>query len=153
IEPTEPYPPQRPTIRALFEKGCTMASRLHASRWVAAILLVAAVFATSAPAKAQIQMTSADGKIFKIGILAQPQLEDIDVFTSAAANNTEKSDNIFLRRIRLMANFTLSKQLTVFFDTDSPNLGKGNPDGSKNNADMFVQDVVITYAFSKEFQL
>ena len=130
-----------------------MASRVLASRWVAAILLVAAVFAASTPAKAQIQMTSADGKIFKIGILAQPQLEDIDVFTNAAGSNTEKSDNIFLRRIRLMGNFTLSKQLTVFFDTDSPNLGKGNPDGTKNNADMFIQDLIVTYAFSKEFQL
>ncbi|HEY4575450.1 MAG TPA: hypothetical protein VIJ26_15845, partial [Thermoanaerobaculia bacterium] len=122
-----------------------MASRLHASRWVA--ILLAASFAVSAPAAAQIQMSSADGKIFKFGILAQPQLEDIDVFTSAAGSNTEKSDNIFLRRIRLMGNFTLSKQLRVFFDTDSPNLGKGNPDGTKNNADMFIQDLIITYAF------
>jgi hypothetical protein len=107
------------------------------------------VFAASAPAAAQIQMTSADGKqSFKIGILGQVQLESID---NATTDN--KADNIFLRRIRLLGNFTLSKQLTVFFDTDAPNLGKGNADGSKNNADMFIQDFIVTYAFSKQFQL
>ncbi|MFL6237490.1 MAG: hypothetical protein ACJ76N_30495 [Thermoanaerobaculia bacterium] len=124
-----------------------MASSPHPSRWAAVLLAV--TLAASAPAAAQIQMTSADGKqSFKIGILGQLQLESIDT-----ANAKDKSDNIFLRRIRLLGNFKLSDQLTVFFDTDAPNLGKGNADGTKNNADLFIQDFIVTYAFSKEFQL
>jgi hypothetical protein len=108
-----------------------------------------AAFAASVPAAAQIQMSSADGKqSFKIGILGQLQLEKLDT-----ADGKETSDNIFLRRIRLLGNFKLSDQLTVFFDTDAPNLGKGNADGSKNNADLFIQDFVVTYAFNKAFQL
>lgn len=124
-----------------------MASRPHPPRW--AVILLMAAFAATAPAAAQIQMTSADGKqSFKIGVLGQLQLESIDT-----ADAKDKSDNIFLRRIRLLGNFKLSDKLTVFFDTDAPNLGKGNADGSKNNADIFIQDFTVTYAFSKEFQL
>jgi len=119
------------------------------SRWVAFLFAAALLPTFSRPATAQIQMTSADGKqSFKIGVLGQLQLESID-----NTNGKDKADNIFLRRIRLLGNFKLSDQLTVFFDTDAPNLGKGNADGSKNNADIFIQDFIVTYAFSKQFQL
>ena len=102
------------------------------------------------PASAQLQFTSADGKqSFKIGILGQLQAESIENADAKA----DSANNIFLRRIRLLGNFKLSDQLTVFFDTDAPNLGKGNADGTKNNADLFLQDVIVTYTFSKEFQL
>lgn len=126
-----------------------MASHFWGSRRVVLLISAALLLLLSRPAKAQLQFSSADGKqSFKIGILGQLQLEEID-----NTDNKTKADNIFLRRIRLMGNYTLSKQLTVFFDTDAPNLGKGNADGSKNNADMFIQDFIVTYAFSKEFQL
>jgi hypothetical protein len=126
-----------------------MASHFWGSRRVVFLIFAALLLTLSWPATAQLQFSSADGKqSFKIGVLGQLQLEDID---NAATN--DKADNIFLRRIRLLGNFTFSPQLTVFFDTDAPNLGKGNADGSKNNADMFIQDFVVTYAFSKEFQL
>ncbi len=119
------------------------------SRRVVLLISAALLFSLSWPAKAQLQFSSADGKqSFKIGVLGQLQLEEID-----NTDNKTKADNIFLRRIRLLGNYTLSKQLTVFFDTDAPNLGKGNADGSKNNADMFIQDFIVTYAFSKQFQL
>jgi hypothetical protein len=124
-----------------------MASGSRASRWAVSLLLAA--LAASAPAAAQIQMTSADGKqSFKIGVLGQLQLEEID-----NASGKDKADNIFLRRLRLLGNFKLSDQLTIFVDTDVPNLGKGNADGTKNNADLFIQDFIVTYAFRKEFQL
>ena len=128
-----------------------MASRSHTARR-SAVLLAAALVAVLAarPAKAQLQFTSADGKqSFKIGILGQLQAESIE---NGNAKN-DSANNLFLRRLRLLGNFKLSDELTVFFDTDSPNLGKGNADGSKNNADIFIQDFVVTYAFSKAFQL
>jgi hypothetical protein len=128
-----------------------MASRSQGSGWFAALLVVSLVAAASPPpATAQLQFSSADGKqSFKIGVLGQLQAESIE---NGNAQN-DSANNLFLRRIRLLGNFKLSDQLTVFFDTDSPNLGKGNPDGTKNNADIFIQDFVVTYAFRKEFQL
>jgi hypothetical protein len=102
------------------------------------------------PVKAQLQFNSADGKqSFKIGVLGQLQAESIENGNAA----DDSANNLFLRRLRLLGNFKLSDKLTVFFDTDSPNLGKGNPDGSKNTGDVFIQDFVATYTFSKEFQL
>jgi hypothetical protein len=128
-----------------------MASRSQGSGWFAALLVASLVAAVPPrPATAQLQFTSADGKqSFKIGILGQLQAESIE---NGNAKN-DSANNLFLRRLRLLGNFKLSDQLTVFFDTDSPNLGKGNPDGSKNNADIFIQDFIVTYAFRKEFQL
>ena len=128
-----------------------MASRSQGSGWFAALLVASLVAAASPrPATAQLQFSSADGKqSFKIGILGQLQAESIE----NGNVQDDSSNNLFLRRLRLLGNFKLSDQLTVFFDTDSPNLGKGNPDGSKNNADIFIQDFVVTYAFRKEFQL
>ncbi len=128
-----------------------MASRSQSSGCFAALLVASLVAAVSPrPATAQLQFSSADGKqSFKIGILGQLQAESIETGNA----QDDSANNLFLRRLRLLGNFKLSDQLTVFFDTDSPNLGKGSPDGSKNNADIFIQDFVVTYAFRKEFQL
>jgi hypothetical protein len=126
-----------------------MASRFQSGG--AAILVAAAFLAVAArPAAAQLQFSSADGsQSVKLGVLGQIQAESIDNADAKA----DSSNNLFLRRLRLIGNFKLSDKLTVFVDTDAPNLGKGNPDGTKNNADIFIQDFVVTYAFSKEFQL
>ena len=128
-----------------------MANRSQRPGWFAALLVASLIAAASpSPATAQLQFTSADGKqSFKIGILGQLQAESIENGNA----QDDSANNLFLRRLRLLGNFKLSDQLTVFFDTDSPNLGKGNPDGTKNNADIFIQDFVVTYAFRKEFQL
>jgi hypothetical protein len=128
-----------------------MASRSLRSVWMAVFVAAAvAVLVPPRPASAQLQFSSADGKqSFKIGVLGQVQGESIE----NADLKADSSNNLFLRRIRLLGNFKLSDDLTVFFDTDAPNLGKGNPDGTKNNADLFLQDFVVTYSFSKAFQI
>lgn len=125
-----------------------MASRFHSlarSAFLAAVLAAAA----TPPADAQLQLSSPDGKMsLKLGLLGQLQAESLET-----ADAQDSSNNLFLRRFRLMLNFKLSDKLTVFVETDDPNLGKGNADGSKNNADIFIQDAIITYSFSKAFQL
>jgi hypothetical protein len=101
------------------------------------------------PAAAQLQVTSADGKMsLKLGLLSQIQGESIDDATATHAAN-----NLFFRRLRILGGFKLSDQLSFFIESDVPNLGKGNADGTKNNADLFIQDATATYAFSKAFQI
>ncbi len=101
------------------------------------------------PAAAQLQWSSADGQMsLKLGILSQVQFESLD---NAAA--THAGDNIFFRRLRLLGGFKLSDKLSIFVDTDNPNLGKGNADGTKNNIDTFIQDATLTYSFNKAFMI
>jgi len=116
---------------------------------VAAVLMLVVLIAAAAPASAQLVLTSADGKqSIKLGILGQFALQTLDT-----ANGQETTKDLFIRRARVIGQVKWGDDLSLFFDTDSPNLGKGNPDGSKNNADLFLQDFVVTYTVAKEFQL
>ena len=126
-----------------------MSKRSKPTVWMALLLAALLPLAATRPAAAQLQFSSPDGKMSaKFGLLGQLQLEKLDT-----VNAEDTSDNIFFRRLRFIGGIKFSDKLNVFFETDVPNLGKGNADGSKNNADIFVQDVMITYAFSKAFQL
>ena len=118
-----------------------------------AVLLTFTLLAAAAPAAAQLQWSSKDGsQSFKVGILGQMQAEEADV---AGSNDTSK--NLFLRRLRLILGYNLSDKLSIFFDTDDPNLGKAtaalNAAGVKDAGTIFVQDFVATYKFAKGFQL
>ncbi|HET7544132.1 MAG TPA: hypothetical protein VFK05_29875 [Polyangiaceae bacterium] len=89
----------------------------------------------------------------KVGLLLQPQYEAIG---SPDALHEGTSNNIFLRRTRLLVGGTLFKTFEYFFDTDSPNLFKGdlaatngmNPapaSGQKNGFGIGVQDAFATW--------
>jgi hypothetical protein len=122
-----------------------------AKRWTmwaaCGVALLAGLLAR--PAAAQLQWASPDGKMsLKLGLLSQIQFESLD-----NAEATHSGNNIFFRRLRLLGGFNLSDKLSVFVETDTPNLGKGNADGTKNNADLFIQDAVVTYSFNKAFQI
>jgi hypothetical protein len=100
-------------------------------------------------ASAQLEWSSKDDKAsLKVGVLAQLQAESAEV-----AGTDERANNLFLRRLRLLANFTLGEDLTVFAETDSPNLGKGANDGTKDAGDIFLQDLVATWKLAPSFQL
>src|SRR6478609_9199482 len=58
----------------------------------------------------------------KVGLLLQPQYEAIG---SSNAAHTGTSNNLFLRRTRLLVGGTLFKTFEYFFDTDAPNLFRG----------------------------
>jgi hypothetical protein len=124
-----------------------MHSRL---RTASAGLLFAAFVGASAPAaEAQLQWTSKDEKMsFKIGIFGQLMGEAADV-----AGTDDTANNLFLRRLRILMAFNLTEKLSIFLDTDSPNLGKANNAGVKDQGDIFIQDFVATYKFSQQFML
>jgi hypothetical protein len=124
-----------------------MSTRAQAS---AGGLLLAAVFGLAAvPAEAQLQWSSKDEKMsFKVGILGQLQGEAVDV-----AGTDDTATNLFIRRLRLVMLFTLNEKLSVFLDTDSPNLGKSNNAGVKDTGDVYIQDFAATWKFAQQFML
>ncbi len=114
----------------------------------AGVLVCWLVLAVASTASAQLQLESKDGKTsLKLGLLGQLQAESLD------NPGGDEAQNLFLRRLRLLMSFKLGEKLTVFVDTDSPNLGKAAANGQKNSGDLFLQDATATYAFSKAFQL
>jgi hypothetical protein len=113
--------------------------------------LVAVLLAfASRPAHAQLQFSTADGSTsLKLGVLGQMQAQSLDT-----PNAEEQEKDLYLRRVRLLGLFKMGDKLSVYFDTDAPNYGKGNVDGTKNSATtIYLQDFVVTYSFAHEFQL
>ncbi|HSF40698.1 MAG TPA: hypothetical protein VLT87_12965 [Thermoanaerobaculia bacterium] len=114
-----------------------------------AVFLAATLLGAAQPAAAQLQWSSKDEKqSFKVGLLGQVQAESADV-----AGTGDSADNLFIRRLRLIMGFTLNEKLSVFLETDSPNLGKSNTAGVKDAGDVFIQDFAATYKFSQGFML
>lgn len=104
-----------------------------------AALSLAGVLAVPSIANAQWQIDGPDGSSIKFGYLAQMRAEAID------ADDSDTSTDLFFRRLRLLAGGKINDQWSFFFETDSPNLGKGESDGSKNAGDIFFQDFIVTY--------
>ena len=124
-----------------------MRARMRSVAW--GLLLVTGLGVAAAPASAQLQWASKDEKMnFKVGLLGQMQGEMVDV-----AGTDDVATNLFLRRLRLIMGFTLGEKLSVFMETDNPNLGKANNAGVKDAGDVFIQDFVATYKFSPKFML
>ncbi len=125
-----------------------MSARGKSAGWTA-LVVTGALLGSAQPASAQLQWKSADEKLaFKIGLLGQLQGEQVDV-----AGTNDAATNLFLRRARILMSFTLGEKLSIFFETDSPNLGKSNNAGVKDANDIFIQDFVATYKFSQAFHL
>jgi len=112
-------------------------------------VLAAGLAALAAPSEAQLQWSSKDEKTtFKIGVLGQAMAESADV-----AGTNDQAQNLFMRRLRLLMNFGLGDKLSVFVETDDPNLGKSSNTGVKDTGTVFIQDFVANYKFSQAFQI
>ncbi len=107
-----------------------------------ALLLAAAAPMSARDAAAQINVTTPDGGSgLRLGLLAQAQGEWLE-----AGEDSGWAQNLYLRRVRLLFEGRLGKHVTLFVDTDSPNVGKAGADGRKNEGSIYVQDLVLTYA-------
>lgn len=100
-------------------------------------------------ATAQIQIKVNDDTFFKVGLLVQTQADALqDAGTGGYAQN------IFVRRVRLLAGGQIAKNLSFFVETDSPNLGKSLAAGTKNSQPtLYLQDAYVEYKFSNAFAL
>ena len=100
------------------------------------------------PLQAQWQIKNDQGEtVLKFGLLGQGWLQATEL-----PGGQGWSKNLYLRRLRLISGGTLHRQVTFFFDTDSPNLGKGEA-GGKNTADIFIQDFFVTWSTGDQFKL
>lgn len=108
--------------------------------FTALALLVSAVLPGNA--RGQWVIRSEDGaSSIKFGLLAQGRaewgmIEDVDPV----------SQQLYLRRARILLGGDIRPGLSFFMDTDSPNLGRAGADGGKAYGDMYVQDLAATYA-------
>ena len=104
---------------------------------LASLLAGTVLFAAPAPAQAVIKVN--DDVNLKFGFLLQGQAD----WTENAATGSW-SQNLFARRARVLVGGQLARNVTFFFETDSPNLGKV-VNGSKVTSGMIVQDAFVSW--------
>jgi hypothetical protein len=100
-----------------------------------ALCLLTSMLAAPRRAAAQIVVKAGDDVNFKLGLLGQFQADTIDDPGTDAQTN-----NLFVRRLRLMFGGQVAKNVTFFVETDSPNLGKAQPNGKNIQPAMILQD-------------
>ncbi len=117
------------------------------SRLWPVLILVMGVLAS--PGRAEWKIESKDGETsIKFGFLAQARADFVDL-----ADGSDTSQDLYLRRMRLLLGGKIAKKWSFFIETDSPNLGKGAADGSKGSSDVFIQDAFFTYEHSNAFRI
>jgi Phosphate-selective porin O and P len=96
------------------------------------------------------------GVAVNVGVLAQPWFQVTAPGSAGqgspgigAANGKSPSFDFFVRRVRLMAYGSVTKELSYFVETDQPNWGK---EGNFTTS-MFIQDAFLSYAFVPEFKI
>lgn len=120
-----------------------------------ALLLAAALLALAPGVSAQWVIEGGDGgSSIKLGFLAQPQAEWLE-----ATAGGQYAQNLFLRRFRIVFGGHVSRRWSFFFETDSPNVGRANPDeaanpaGTKDAGSIYIQDAVLTYTQNAAFKV
>ena len=112
----------------------------------AALALALLLPAGLAPAQAVIKVN--DDVNFKFGFLLQGQA---DWTENAATDST--AQNLFLRRVRLLVGGQVAKNVTFFFETDNPNLGKVAAGAKTISSGLIVQDAFVSWKLADEFTL
>jgi hypothetical protein len=102
----------------------------------------------AAPARAQIEIKVNEDVNFKLGVLGQFQADWLE---DPAADDT--TQNLFIRRIRLLFGGQVAKNVSFFVETDAPNLGKTLPAGKNISPPVVVQDAWGTFKAHDAFAL
>lgn len=122
---------------------------MFSARIRVSVLAGVLALAAGAASAAELKLASADGESWiKFGFLAQVRGESFDT-----ADGTDTSKDLYFRRLRLLFGGQINPKWGFFIDTDSPNLGKGNADGTKNAGDVYIQDFAITYTHNDAFKV
>jgi hypothetical protein len=116
-------------------------------------ILLGATLLCSSPAAAQWVVKSEDGNSqIKFGFLVQPRAEWV-----STENSDYWSQNMYLRRARILMGGKVNPKVDFFFETDSPNVGKRVTDVKTprlKDWDTFrVQDFVVTYSVTPDIMV
>jgi hypothetical protein len=91
------------------------------------------------------RIASADGSAsLTFGLLVQPQVE-----WQTTADGTATASHFLIRRTRIVLGAKLGDRVSLFLDTDAPNIGKPNASGRKGEDAMFLQDVALGFAATR----
>jgi len=123
-----------------------MMTTRFAPRALAAFAFAALLAPAAAQAQAVIKVN--DNVNFKLGF----QLQGWADWTQSAANGSY-SQNLFLRRARLLVGGQVAKDVTFFFQTDSPNLGKVVNGAKVTTSGFLVQDAFLSWKLDDAFIL
>jgi hypothetical protein len=133
-------------------------SRIRSYRFaLVSLALLIALLPAVANAQAIIKVN--DTVNFKLGILLQGWA-DWNGQSDAAGNTAGFQQNLFLRRARFFLGGQVAKDVTFFFMTDNPNLGKstqtltsGTTGVKAPGTGFIVQDAFVEWAIANEFRL
>ena len=135
-----------------------MRSRIRSYRFaLVALALLIALLPAVANAQAIIKVN--DVVNFKLGILLQAWA-DWNGQSNAVGDTAGFQQNLFLRRARFFLGGQVAKDVTFFFMTDNPNLGKstqtltsGTTGVKAPGTGFIVQDAFVEWAIANEFRL
>lgn len=103
--------------------------------------LALALLLPAGDAAAQAVIKVNDDVSFKLGFLLQGQA---DWLKDAATSGY--TQNLFLRRARVLVGGSVAKNVSFFFETDNPNLGKNPAGGTKAiSTGLIVQDAFVSW--------
>jgi phosphate-selective porin O/P len=112
------------------------------------VAAAALLIGSSAPARAQAEIKVSDDVSFKLGILGQFQLDTID-----DSSTDPDTKNLFARRLRLMFGGQVTKGVTFFVDTDTPNLGKVSSGVKNIQPATIIQDAYGEFKPARAFMV
>jgi hypothetical protein len=113
---------------------------------VAALCVLVSLLSAATRAAAQIVVKAGDEVSLKLGILGQFEGDTVD--DPATSGN---SNNLFVRRLRLMFGGQVAKNVTFFVETDAPNLGKTLPGGKNIPGTLLLQDAYAEVKANEAF--
>jgi hypothetical protein len=110
--------------------------------------LPALLFANLIDAHAQAIIKVSEDVNFRVGVLGQFQGDWIE---DPAADDT--TQNLFIRRVRLLFGGQVAKNVSFFVETDAPNLGRTLPGGKNISPSLIVQDAYGEFKAHNAFAL
>jgi hypothetical protein len=85
-------------------------------------------------ATAQVSLKVNDSVSVRLGFLSQTWAD----FTQNVRQDSAYAQNLFQRRLRFMAGLQVGQHLSIFFQTDNPNLGRSGPGVTKQLGSGFI---------------
>ncbi len=125
-------------------------------RFILPVAVVVGILVVAAPANAQAIIKVSDTVNLKFGLLMQGWADWQQ--TQASGETTGYSQNLFLRRMRILMGGQIAKDITFFLETDDPNLGKAPKDlynlsTNTTSPGFILQDAFMQWKIANEFML